>query len=376
MKKLIKILALSLCIGTAATLTSCVELVHPKYFSYSLSEPALVIEYAEVGTAEDFVDAISQGQSVRLTESLELAPAEEVTETANAAFVIPENAEIHIDLNGKTLSAAAKTENRHYYVFDNYGTVTLTGNGTISGRGVENFGAMTVEDGVTLEAIDANGGAAIWNEGELHIKGGTFKALYAGSSGDEFGPGCLNNQSNASVTIDGGIFQSNNYRTYAIISSGEMTINDATVISKHGAVSCSDGTTTINGGTFFAAVHYGLYVSDGEATVNGGFFSGDQYKTDVYVDEDGKLTLNGGTMTNNKIVNLGTIVIETGSSLSVDSIESKENGTVTDNRVVPEEPETPECGEGEPEGGEPEGGEGEGVEGEGGEPEGGEGENA
>ncbi|MBQ2701751.1 MAG: hypothetical protein IJF64_02070, partial [Clostridia bacterium] len=350
MKKLIKILALSLCIGTAATLTSCVELVHPKYFSYSLSEPALVIEYAEVGTTEDFVDAIKNGESVKLTENLEL----------NAVLEIPAAKEVFIDLNGKNVTTVEEETGRHYYAFENKGSLTLTGNGTISARGIKNKGTMTVEDGVAIEAIDANGGAAIWNEGELHIKGGTFKALYAGSSDDEFGPGCLNNQSNASVTIDGGIFQSNNYRTYAIISSGEMTINDATVISKHGAVACSDGTTTINGGTFFAAVHYGLYVADGEATVNGGFFSGDQYKTDVYVDEDGKLTLNGGTLTNNHIWNKGTVTFETGSTLPVECVENipNSNGTVTDNRVVPEEPETPEGGEGEPEGGEPEGGEG------------------
>lgn len=360
MKKLIKILALSLCIGTAATLTSCVELVHPKYFSYSLSEPALVIEYAEVGTAEEFATAILAGENVKLTESLQFPSEEELEQMEISKFEIARTAEITINLNGYNLSSPDETT---VCQIGNLGALTLTGNGTVSNVSIVNLGEMIVEEGVTIELTTATENDLILNMGNLHIKGGTFKNLCAGEENDINEVSCLNNQANSSVTIDGGLFQNDTPNAFAITSSGEMTINNATVLSQCGAVEITGGTATVENGTFYASKYYGLFVADSaETTVNGGNFFGVEKNTDVYVDAGGELILNGGTMTNNKIVNLGTIVIETGSSLSVDSIENKENGTITDNRVAPEEPETPEGGEGEPEGdGEnaPEGGEGE-----------------
>ena len=110
---------------------------------------------------------------------------------------------------------------------------------------------MTIESG-TYTDIDANGGAAVWNEAELYIKGGTFTTEYAGSSSDQYGPGCLNSQGKA--VISGGTFEGASKRTYAIISTGNMVICEedgaVAVTGVHGAVSSDGGTLDIYGGTF------------------------------------------------------------------------------------------------------------------------------
>ena len=111
---------------------------------------------------------------------------------------------LSIDLAGHTIEAGLKKPDRHEYAIENYGTLLLkdsSGGGRIRARGIQNLGTgiMTIESG-TYTDIDANGGAAVWNEAELYIKGGTFTTEYAGSSSDQYGPGCLNSQGKAVIS--------------------------------------------------------------------------------------------------------------------------------------------------------------------------------
>ncbi len=225
---------------------------------------------------------------------------------------------IVFDLNGHTMETTLKEEGRHHYAIDNYGTLTIKDSsteqtGTIRARGVENLdnGKLTIESG-TIVSVDANGGACIWNEADVTVKGGTFTTEFVGTPSDEFAPGCLNNSGTALVT--GGTFHNVNRRTYAIISNtGSIEITPAegsevTVFGAHGGLGVDGGTAVVNGGTYSSSDYYGLYVSNdglGEdpmqaaVTVNDGTFDGKTYS--VWVGSDynnpvnSTIAIKGGT---------------------------------------------------------------------------------
>ena len=187
---------------------------------------------------------------------------------------VSEEARMTLDLNGHTITADLKQEGRHHYAIDNYGTLTLKGEGAINARGVENFGTMTIDGDITITNIDTNGGSAIWNEGNLVINGGTF-TTNANAGEGSYG-GALSTQQGATCVINGGTFVANSQLTYAICNYGETVINDATVSGKHGAVASNTGcNTVINGGTFSlmenpnVSDHCVYYVSE----IKGGTFT-------------------------------------------------------------------------------------------------------
>ena len=154
-----------------------------------------------------------------------------------------------IDLNCYTITAELKEEGRHHYAIDNYGTLTLKGNGAINARGVENFGTMIIEGNITITNVDTNGGSAIWNEGNLVINGGTFTTNVEAGEGT-YGS-ALNTQKAGKAIVNGGTFVANSQLTYAILNYGETIINNAEVKGKHGAVaSDTESHTVINGGSF------------------------------------------------------------------------------------------------------------------------------
>lgn len=260
---------------------------------------------AAYATLADAIKAANAGDTVKLLADV----------TLDAAVKVPAGMNVTLDLNGKKLSTTTKTGDatRHYYAIDNYGTFTLRDSsaeqsGEIRARGIENLGTgtMTIESG-KIVAIDANGGAAIWNNANLTINGGTFVAEHVGASSDQYGPGCVYN--NGTLTINGGTFTSANKRTYAIVSkAGTVTITPAdgknvTISGAHGGLGIDGGTAIINGGSYASSDYYGLYVSNdagtADVTVNGGTFTGKKYS--VLIGSDGSssvtstLKIKGGT---------------------------------------------------------------------------------
>ena len=248
--------------------------------------------------------AAKNGDTITLLADVELS----------SAIEIQKGKTITLDLNGKKLSTDLQPGGtKHYYAIDNYGTFTLRDSsaeqsGEIRARGIENLetGTMTIESG-KIVAIDTNGGAAIWNNANLTINGGTFVAEHVGASSDQFGPGCVYND--GTLTINGGTFMSANKRTYAIVSkAGTVTITPAdgknvTISGAHGGLGIDGGTAIINGGSYASDDYYGLYVSNdagtADVTVNGGTFTGNKYS--VLIGSDGSssvtstLKINGGT---------------------------------------------------------------------------------
>ena len=246
-----------------------------------LDEAALLeaVQNAAVG------DVIRLGADIYLTQSVNIAQGQSLT----------------IDLNGHAVTVYKdEAAQRSLYAINNSGTVTLTdsvGGGSITARGVQNLegGTMLITGG-KIVSCDTNGGACVWNVGDVTISGGTFETTHVGSPSDSYGVGCLNNQGTALVT--GGTFHDVNRRTYAIISTGQLEITPAssdavTVFGAHGALAVDSGTAVVNGGSYTSSDYYGLYASnDGLGqdpmqalvTVNGGTFSGPNYS--VWVGSD------------------------------------------------------------------------------------------
>ena len=220
-----------------------------------------------VDVNDDFVsETIYLEGDVTLTENL----------TIDRPMVVRAGAKAVLNLNGHTITADLKQEGRHHYAIDNYGTLTLEGEGAINARGIENFGTMTINGNITITNVDTNGGSAIWNEGNLVINGGTFTTNAEAGVGS-YGS-ALNTQEGGSAVIDGGNFIANSQLTYAILNYGETVINNATVKGKHGAVASASGAaykTTINGGSFElmenpgVSDHCAYYVSE----IKGGKFT-------------------------------------------------------------------------------------------------------
>ena len=284
------------------------------FLSVMITMAYMPLNFAGIARAADNVAAsIGSEQYASLEEAFEAAGQGDVIKlesdvSEQATIEVGAGKTVTLDLNGHSVETGLKQEGRHYYFIDNYGTFTLkdsAGGGSVTARGIENLegGSMTIESG-TVTACDTNGGAAIWNVGSLVVNGGTLKATYAGSASDKYGAGCLNNSGTA--TINGGTFDSVNLRTYAIISTGSITIEDADVTGAHGGLAVDGGTAIVNGGSFTSTEYYGLYVSNDAAkagvSVNGGTFEGKTTAvwigSDVNSSVDSRIEITGGTFVN------------------------------------------------------------------------------
>ena len=276
-------------------------------------EPQPAAAVAKIGN-EQFATLAAAIAAVPANTATTIQLIGNITDMETVTVAADQN--ITLDLNGHSIATAVNsgsgTATRHYYAIDNYGTFTLkdsAGNGKIEARGIENLenGVMTI-DGGKIVAVDANGGAAIWNEATLEFKSGTLEATYSGVAVGNAGPGCLNNRGTAHIYS--GTFTDASVRCYAICNFGDLTIEDATVSGVHGALTCDTGTLVVNGGSYTASNYYGLWITnDGnrtDVTVNGGNFQGgatgknairasvDDGKQDV---SDATIRITGGTFT-------------------------------------------------------------------------------
>ena len=238
--------------------------------------------------AEKLAYAAMFGGEVTLTEDVTLAEPLKIVEGANVV----------LNLGGKTITTDLKQEGRHHYAIDNYGTLTLEGEGAINARGIENFGTLTVNGNVLITNIDTNGGAAIWNEGKATINGGTFATSNEAGATDGV---ALNTRIGGEAIVNGGKFIGNCPLAYAIINMGTTVIYNADVKGKHGAVATTNGTTTIYNGTFEQVDNpdtsdHCIYASgSGVATVYGG-----KYKIEDLEQKNGGVVFcenQGGTIT-------------------------------------------------------------------------------
>ena len=262
-----------------------------KIFAWNEETKQIVIADATATDKKPLVDSIKEeiGANVKTAEALELAVyfgSNEIKLEDNvnvpSSINVPAGVEVTIDLNGKTLNAAVSdtVNNKHSYAFDVKGDLTLK-NGTINARGVQTYdgGNLVIEDGVTINAVDNDGGACVFvRKGSVvTINGGTFNSTACQS---ELTGGSVIINDGGEVIINDGTFVSEVYGPYVINHwSGKTTLNGGTFKAVRGVVSAIGGSLNITGGTFTKTdtsfgSSYELYVAgNAKVTVTGGTFT-------------------------------------------------------------------------------------------------------
>ena len=299
------------------------EVVFPK--EITLTENSVKYDLAGYTKYIDVVanDAATLAQAIA-------GGSENITLTTDVEFasvtVVDANSNVTVDLGGKTLSTSLDESTKHFYGLNVYGTVTLT-NGTVEARGIQTYdnGKVIIGENVTVKAIDANGGACVWNRtGTVTINGGVFEAMFGDWNGDTGAigaePGVLSNDGGV-IVINNGTFTANS-GCYAISNrNGEMTINGGTFKATRGVISATAGTVTINGGTFektenWESAHV-LYASNGNIVVSAG--------VELIGDSIFALESNKEGKTYNGSITLKAGVIYNGVELAEDYVITQEN---------------------------------------------------
>nr|WP_325298585.1 S-layer homology domain-containing protein [uncultured Dysosmobacter sp.] len=264
------------------------------------------------------VDAARSGETVTLLANTYL------TETVR----IGENQNITLNLNGQAVTVS-QSDGRSLYAIKNYGTLTLTddsdeGNGSITARGVENYGTMYMEGG-TINSCDSNGGgAAVWNEGTFEMTDGALK-FTGQKSGENAGAPFTNAKETASAKITGGTLESpytaifanagkvevenitlstktDYWMTVKTFSGSEITLTNVTInTAKGGCIEVAGGTATLENCTFTqseegdpAHVRSAVAVSNGgTVTVKSGTYTSSAFGAYVF-NSGGTIHIEGG----------------------------------------------------------------------------------
>ena len=162
-----------------------------------------------------------------------------MSEDTTATIKVPNGKNATLDLNGKTLT---NKTGEHTIIVENGATLTITGNGIV--------------DNVS------HGKAAIYNEGEVTLNGGTFERSAERGTYSPYGNG------------------GNSW--YTIANYGTMEINTGVTVKNAGGYSSmirnggdvtADCNLTIKGGNFTGGVNTVKNDSFGVLTINGGNFS-------------------------------------------------------------------------------------------------------
>ena len=266
---------------------------------------------AEVGgryyaSLQKAVDNAGKGETVTLFQDT----AEDI--------VIPEGAELTLNLNGKTLA------NHENHTITNKGTLTITGDGTVDnvtharaaiqnepgGNVVLNGGAYTrsKENGQNAEASGGNSYYNIVNHGTMEINSGvsvTQNGQFSSMIENGWYNGSQNTgKENSVLTINGGTF-SGGLNTIKNDDYGELVINDGTFTSMSQAAFLNWNVATVNGGTFDAAgASNGVILNgysnntmdQGKLTITGGTFNAGTVITTMNGKHSGDIEITGGTL--------------------------------------------------------------------------------
>ena len=255
--------------------------------TYAVSE----IKDILVSTFDELKAAIAAGGKIKLVNDIE------VSET------IAVNAEVVLNLNGYNITAGyqAGSTTKHLYPFDVYGTLTIMGDGSISGRGIYvQEGSKLILEGGSIYGIDSNGGSAIWQYGgDVIVNGGHIEQKAEGTYNFAI------NGLGGTVTVNGGWIGGNHGAiatagASVIINDGELVCTGTSGMTDNVLYSYSNGSIVINGGSFTAdkdipAGGCCIYDANGKVTVNGGTF-GNSSGGDVWGTTG--TTIKGGTFEN------------------------------------------------------------------------------
>ena len=189
---------------------------------------------------QDQINAANDGDTITLSNDT-------AATTKDTALTIPAKMTLTLDLNGFTLDRALDKAAADGCAVINNGTLTITGEGTITGGnntgaagGVYNAGNLTIEEGVTIDGNFAGEAGAVYNatNAKLTVNGGTF--------------------SNNTATVNGG---------GAIVNYSSCRVNGGTFC---GNTAKQNGGAIWNGGYGSELLLYGGAITDNSAEQNGG----------------------------------------------------------------------------------------------------------
>ena len=249
---------------------------------------------AAVNNATEFATALTNGGKVILNNDI----------TLTESVVVPADKEVTLDFGTKTMTIDANVAE----AIVNNGTLNLVG-GTIaneSAKAIQNNGVMTI-DGTTIKATTTSGIVSNANSvltienanitshesvvralgSTVIIKDGEYKQT---GTAVESNPatyrycidGRWDNDVKATITIEGGKFESNNglvnVGSDIIINGGEFTCEIEKSMTRH--MFYTYAPLTINGGTFYGVANSaagGCFIcmasSSAEVTIAGGMFT-------------------------------------------------------------------------------------------------------
>ena len=195
--------------------------------------------------------------------------------TVEETLVFPERRIATLDLKGFELTIAGEENVATTYVLNNQGDLTIKdsyGIGKVNARGIyngygnggENVSAakLTIESG-NFNAMGTNGGAAVYNYGQVEIKGGKFQSK--GGYG-------LNNQAGAVMTVNSADVRG------GIYNCGTLTVAESKVYQHLSGKHCIynwEGSVTIESGEFDSESGNELILADGKnasVQITGGEF--------------------------------------------------------------------------------------------------------
>ena len=294
---------------------------------------------AEVGgryyaSLQKAVDNAGKGETVTLLQDT----AEDI--------VIPEGAELTLNLNGKTLA------NHENHTITNKGTLTITGGGTVDnvtharaaiqnepgGNVVLNGGAYTrsKENGQNAEASGGNSYYNIVNHGTMEINSGvsvTQNGQFSSMIENGWYNGSQNTgKENSVLTINGGTF-SGGLNTIKNDDYGELVINDGTFTSMSQAAFLNWNVATVNGGTFNAGektviTTMGGGTHSGDIEITGGTLNGSIVLTDS--SEGARLTITQKAKVTGNVTNSGKADVAITNGATVDGqVSNSADGTMS-----------------------------------------------
>ena len=243
----------------------------------------------EVSSATELTTALSSaptdGTETVITLTGDITGTD--TDSDNKDFTIPTGAKITLNLNNHNITGSGSGT-----IFYNEGTLTINGDGVISGG-----------KGITYDG-NVSGGA-IFNNGTLTITGGTFKDNVFEGLG-----AVVCSANNSTLSISGGTFSNNKAQiggvifthagTNFTISGGTFTGNSATggggVINTYqtDAITITNGTFSNNTADYGGVIYGSVVIEDGifsNNTVEGGGGV-------AYVERE-TVTIKGGTFSQN-----------------------------------------------------------------------------
>lgn len=254
-------------------LTICMVLALMPRTAHAVIDADILIGTTGYDTLQAAVNAVEEGQTIRMMRGITLTDTVTIADTNNKSFVI--------ELNGKTLNSGIGTAILHE------GSGTLSIKDSLIDGGGKITGTKRVAGSDVSGMIFLNGGSLVVESGIVENTGttGNENAIYVSSG---------------SVTVNGGVVRSVSDASYSIYNagSGNVIVTGGTVQNDNGANSHAirsggTGSVIVSGGIVMGVKGFAIgQISSGDVIVSGGRVEGKRIAISNTANT-GKITISG-----------------------------------------------------------------------------------